>query len=122
MVPIVPHIFQKLIPIIPHFSEKGTPNSRACKHTQRNIPRRQLISSAVRHHALAEFIKKVKMGYTLDGAKIKNLLCLNDLKLFVKKNENEFESLKSTVNFISVDTDRYGTLDKHVGRCGLKVK
>ena len=51
---------------------------------------------------LTEILRKVKMGYTLDGIKINHLFFMDDLKLF-GKNENEIDSLASTVNLISQD-------------------
>ena len=52
--------------------------------------------------SLTKIIRKVKMGYTLDGIKINHLFFMADLKLF-GKNENEFDSPASTVNRISQD-------------------
>ena len=49
---------------------------------------------------LTEILRKVKMGYTLDDIKINHLFFMDDLKLF-GKNENEINSLASTVNHIS---------------------
>ena len=51
---------------------------------------------------LTEVLRKVKMGYTLNSIKINHLLFMDDLNLFAK-NQNENDSLASTVNLISQD-------------------
>ena len=63
---------------------------------------------------LTEILRKVKMGYTLDGIKINHLFFMDDLKLF-GKNDNEIDSLASTVNLISQDIGmQFG-----IKKCGL---
>ena len=51
---------------------------------------------------LTEILRKVKMGYTVDGIKINHFFFMDDLKLF-GKNENKIDSLASIVNLISQD-------------------
>eukprot|EP00795_Rhopilema_esculentum_P009699 gene9699-biopygen2667 len=63
---------------------------------------------------LTEVLRKVKMGYTLDGVKINHLLFMDDLKLFAK-NENEIDSLTSTVNLISQDIG----MEFGIKKCGV---
>ena len=63
---------------------------------------------------LTEVLRKVKMGYTLDGVKINHLLFMDDLKLFAKK-ENEIDSLTSTVNLISRDIG----MEFGIKKCGV---
>ena len=63
---------------------------------------------------LTEVLRKVKMGYTLDGVKINHLLFMDDLKLFAK-NENEIDSLTSTVNLISQDIG----VEFGIKKCGV---
>ena len=63
---------------------------------------------------LTEVLRKVKMGYTLDGAKINHLFFMDDLKLFAK-NDNEIDCLVSTFNLISQDIGiQFG-----VKKCGV---
>ena len=63
---------------------------------------------------LTKVLRKVKMGYTLDGVKINHLFFMEDLKLFAK-NDNEIDSLVCTVNLISQDIGmQFG-----VKKCGV---
>lgn len=63
---------------------------------------------------LTKVLRKVKMGYTLDGVKINHLFFMDDLKLFAK-NDNEIDSLVCTVNLISQDIGmQFG-----VKKCGV---
>ena len=73
---------------------------------------------------LTEVLRKVKMGYTFDGVKINHLLFMDDLKLFAK-NENEIDSLTSTVNLICRDIKKCGVVTlrrgKLTGSAGIEL-
>ena len=65
---------------------------------------------------LSTMLRKMKPGYTLGKVKVNNLLFMDDLKLF-GKNENEIESLLSTVHDISVDI----RMEFGIQKCGVLV-
>ena len=63
---------------------------------------------------VTKVLRKVQIGYALDGVKINHLFFMDDLKLFAK-NENEIDSLVSTVNLINQDIGmQFG-----VKKCGV---
>ena len=65
---------------------------------------------------LSNILRKMQPGYLLGTVKVNHLLFMDDLKLF-SKNENEINTLVSTVNAISIDI----RMEFGIQKCGLLV-